>query len=331
MKNKIFAILILVSLIISLSFSSTLAEQNNILISTNSENEETSLDIYEFDEGELRVQEIAKKTGLHRNQVVALLGKGYTEKDILDITYAQADTILTEGMSYDEMSIYYTHVAPRALNEFKDKFPKSYFPEENQNTKGYCSICGYTTSTSVNWTHVIATGGYAANGCFHQNSGLTVSNVNSECYRAKLCGFNIFNLTSSTNLMYDYYMFGENYGADNPGWAHEGVDINYTGTNGRVVYAPISGHVHYINSSTIVIHPPTGSGSYSVNVQHLDNPIADGSNVTKGVTFIGNEGQGAGENHIHVGVCTHNGSNCTTIHSQKDLTLSCVAPYTYLD
>ena len=133
------------------------------------------------------------------------------------------------------------------------------------------------------------------------------------------------------DLMYDYYMFGENYGADNPGWAHEGVDINYTGTNGRVVYAPISGHVHYINSSTIVIHPPTGSGSYSVNVQHLDNPIADGSNVTKGVTFIGNEGQGAGENHIHVGVCTHNGSNCTTIHSQKDLTLSCVAPYTYLD
>jgi len=78
-----------------------------------------------------------------------------------------------------------------------------------------------------------------------------------------------------------------------------------------------------------VIHPT--SGSYSVNVQHLDNAIADGSDVTKGETKIGDEGTGNGENHIHLGVCTHNGADCTTIHTQQDLTLRCVAPYTYID
>jgi len=243
----------------------------------------------------------------------------------------KVDAILTEVMDYDEKLMYYTHVAPRPFSEYVDKFPEGYFPEQGI-ARGlvYCDSCGYSHSDLVEWTHLTATEGYHGNGCFHEDSQLTQSNINTACYRSKLCGFNIFKLTSSANLNFDYHLFGEDQSAEYTHWAHEGVDINYTGTNERDVYAPISGDLVRLSSSTVLIYPT--SGSYTVNVQHLDNAITDGP-VTKGVTKIGDKGVGSGENHIHIGVCTDNGAECTTIHSGRDeeIILECVPPYTYID
>lgn len=146
-----------------------------------------------------------------------------------------------------------------------------------------------------------------------------------------ICAATIFDQDETTYLNYDYHLFGEDMDAAHPHWAHEGVDLDYTGASGHAVYAPISGTVYYKDDSTIMIHPD--SGSYSVNVQHLDGAIAGGTHVTKGVTRIGYEGIGDGENHIHIGVCTDNGNHCTTIHPGSDtaVVLDCVPPYNYID
>ncbi|WP_089611189.1 hypothetical protein [Dehalobacterium formicoaceticum] len=113
--------------------------------------ESEGVNIYDFDEGELKVQEIAKKTGFHRNQVTGLLGKGYTEEEIYAMDLDKVDDILTEGLGDDEKLMYYTHVAPRPFNEYVDRFPEGYFSEQGL-ARGlvYCSICGYSHSNLVN-------------------------------------------------------------------------------------------------------------------------------------------------------------------------------------
>lgn len=140
--------------------------------------ENEGVNIYDFNKGELKVQEIEKKSGFHRNQITLLLGKGYTEEEIYAMDLDKVDAILTEGMSYDEMLMYYTHVAPRPFSEYADKFPEGYFPEQGTRGLVYCPICGYSHSDVVNWTHITATAGYHGDGCFHEDSGLTQNNIN---------------------------------------------------------------------------------------------------------------------------------------------------------
>lgn len=292
-----------------------------------------NVDIYDFDEKELRVQKIAKDAGLHRNQVVELFALGYTEDKIRMMDMEEADKILTEGMSYEELSMYYTHIAPRAFSEYVDKFPNDYFPPQSKSVNGYCADCGYTPSSKVNWNHATATGGYGGDGCFHEDSGTIQSNINSKCYYAKMLAMYIFNVTSSSNLGFDYYLFGENYGAAHPDWAHEGVDMKYR--TGAEVRSPIRGVVTYSSTSKKQVNIYDPDRGITMNFQHLNDidgtgDLSEGSQVTRG-QILGK--QNSTDGHVHVQVCDHKNNNkgCTVVHSGQDsnVILDCIEPYGY--
>lgn len=315
MKNKKKFLMLIVCIIMCFSFTSALASNDS----------DTIIDIYNFDEAELKLQEIAEKTGFHRNQVAELLAKGYSEKEIGRMNLVEVDEILTENMSDDELNMYYSHIAPRVDNN-------SLAPLEILST-GYCSICGYTPSPLVNWSHATATSGYNGNGCFHENSGTTQSNIDSKCYYAKMLGMYIFNVSTSSVLDFDYYMFGENYGSSHPDWAHEGVDLKYINGNGNPVRSPITGVVTVSSISNKWVSIYSEDLGITMNFQHLDNidglgDLSEGETVTRG-QYLGD--QSSTDGHVHVQVCTHNSSTvgCATIHSGRDTVLSCEEPYGY--
>lgn len=328
MKKRIFSIITVVTIIIAFSFSIALADNN---LSTKLNEEE--INIYNFDEEELKLQKLAKETELHRNQVAELLIMGYSEDEIKNMDANKADEILTKDMNYEEMEVYFTHVAPRPFSEYINLFPKNYFPENETITRGYCPYCGYTPDSSVDWNHATATSGYNGFGCFHEDCGTTQNNINSKCYYAKMLGMYIFNVATSSVLNFDYYMFGENYGASEPDWAHEGVDIKYIDGNGNPVRSPISGVVTVSSISNDWVSIFNEDLGITMNFQHLDNidglgDLKEGEEVTRG-QYLGD--QNYSEGHVHVQVCTHDadGDGCAIIHSGRDTSLLCVEPYGY--
>lgn len=289
--------------------------------------------IYAFDEKEQEVQVIAEMTGLDRNQISMLIGPeyGYDKEEVLNMTMDEVDYILTKEMSYGQMEIYYKHIAPRPLKEYRDEFPRGYFPVFTIKTSGYCSICGYTPDVSLNWTHLTATSGYSGDGCFHPQSGLTDSNINNRCWYAKLLAMDIFGQSSSSGLLYDYYMHGENYGATHPDWAHEGNDMAYY--NGAPVISPIKGIVTHSSISNNRVSIYNKDLGITMNFQHLSNvdglgDLLEGEEVVVG-QFLGN--QNSGDGHVHVQVCSCNSSTygCDQVHSGRNLDLTCIQPYTY--
>lgn len=296
----------------------------------------------ELDADEQILFELADDSGLHRNQVVLLRQQGYTDDVISKLSLAEADAILTENMDYEELSMYYTHIAPRPFDEYKDFFPEDFFVTQTDLAtlspyalNAYCSLCGYTPSSAVNWTHCSSSmTGFNADGCFHEDSGTTNSNINTLCYHAKMLAMKIFKQTSSASLNYDYYMFGENYGATHSDWAHEGIDMQYYA--GASVYAPISGVVVYSSSSKGQVNIYNENLGITMNFQHLSGvagttTLKEGQTVAQG-QFLGY--QNSSDNHVHVqvcdGSCEVNGDGiCEHVHSGQDTQLLCDAPYGY--
>lgn len=297
----------------------------------NNENVSVERNIYSITPAEQRIIDICEVSGLNRNQVILLQHEGYSDEDILGFSKEEADAILTKGMDNEAKSFYYAQIAQRPFDEYKDLFPNDFFPaEENSiNRAGvYCSKCGYTPSPKATWTHATATGGFTADGCFHDDTGTTNDNINTKCYYAKLLAMKAFGVSSSSGLLFDYYMFGENMSADHPDWAHEGNDMQYY--HGASVYSPISGVVSYSSASKGQVNIYNSDMGITMNFQHMSGvdgtgKLLEGKTVAEG-QFLGYQSNNqAGASHLHIQVCNH--KNCTTVHSGQDVDLLCVSPY----
>lgn len=70
---------------------------------------------------EQAIIDICRVNGLHRNQVILLRHEGYTDAEIREMSREAANGILTAGMSEEEREFYYTHIAPRQSEAYRER------------------------------------------------------------------------------------------------------------------------------------------------------------------------------------------------------------------
>lgn len=252
-------------------------------------------------------QNISTQKGFSMFQIDALIDKGYTYDEISEMSIETVNNILTKDLDMDEIAKY------NAANE-KNLGITATAPNE------------YTCVASV-------PDGGGTNEWFHPNANTTENTISNIVNSAKAGAQNIFDSSYTyPNLRYSYYLFGE-WGED-PGyenWCHEGVDMKHAVTSTASVYSPISGVVSKSSSSGKYVNIYNSSLGITMNFQHLNDvqgttTLAEGEPVEAG-QYLGK--QNTTDQHVHVQVCSH--SNCTSVHSGRDLTLNCISPYSYID
>lgn len=326
--KRLLAIILIFVLSFSLAITAQAKTDNN---STNYNDNLVDVDIYAIDDEEQEILDMCVVNGLTRNQIVMLRREGYSDEYILTLDGDEADAILTKNMDDEEKSFYYAHISQRTFSEYKDFFPDGHFDVEKilmSRVGTHCAKCGYTLPSGVSWTHATGSGGFSADGCFHEDSGITNDNINTMCYYAKLLAMSAYGVKSSSELSYDYYMFGENFGASDPNSVHEGNDMQYY--HGANVYSPISGIVSYSSKAKGRVNIYNSDLGITMNFQHMSGvdgttTLAEGQSVTKGQLLGQQSNNQTQSSHLHIQVCNH--KNCTQVHTGGDLTLECISPY----
>lgn len=265
-----------------------------------------AMPVFAFASASQDEQLTALKTGLSLQQIDALIDNGYILSEIETLTPAQVDYILTKDLTAAEKEIYFN--AKKIISIFATSAP-----------------AGYTKVASVP-----DNGG--TDEWFHPNVNTTETTINTVVSGAKSIAKTIFNTTSTyPTIRYSYYLcgeWGEDAGREN--WCHEGIDMRHTTSSTASVYSPISGYVSKSSTSGKYVNIYNENLGITVNIQHLDNvagtgALVEGSYVSKG-QFLGN--QNTTDNHVHLQICTH--SECTEVHSGRNLDLSCVRPDLYI-
>lgn len=250
-------------------------------------------------------QQIASRIGVSSQQVDALMDRGYMLEEIERMTPEIVDSILTAGLTAEELAHYY-----RARNGN--------------------SAYALTATAPSGYTKVVTvpnSGG--SNEWFHPDVDTTEDTIDEVVSGAESIAERVFDSTTNT-IRSSYYLCGE-WGED-PGyenWCHEGIDMQNRTVSTASVYSPISGYVSKSSTSGKYVNIYNEELGITVNFQHLNNvdgtgDLVEGSYVEEG-QYLGN--QNTTDNHVHMQVCTH--TECTSVHSGRDLTLHCERPDWY--
>ncbi|HWP96359.1 MAG TPA: hypothetical protein VN426_05875 [Syntrophomonadaceae bacterium] len=254
-------------------------------------------------------QEIAKKKSFSLSQIDALIDKGYTYDEILDLSADKVDKILTQDLNSSEITEY----------------------EASKKSTGTAASVTATPPAGYTCVASVPNGG-GTNEWFHPSTNTTETYINYIVALARTGAQNIFNSSYTyPDLRYSYYLCGE-WGED-PGyttWCHEGIDLKNAVNSTASVRSPISGVVTKSSTSGKYVNIYNSGLGITMNFQHLNNidgtgVLAEGQYVSEN-QFLGN--QNTSDGHVHVQTCAH--ANCTSVHSGRDLTLNCINPYSYI-
>lgn len=250
-------------------------------------------------------QQIARRIGVSSQQVDALMDRGYMLEEIEHMTPEIVDSILTVGLTAEELASYYR-------------------------TRNGSSAYALTATAPSGYTKVVTVpNGGGSNEWFHPDVDTTEDTIDEVVLGAESIAERVFDSTTNT-IRSSYYLCGE-WGED-PGvenWCHEGIDMQNRTVSTANVYSPISGYVSKSSTSGKYVNIYNEELGITVNFQHLNNvdgtgDLVEGSYVEEG-QYLGN--QNTTDNHVHMQVCTH--TECTSVHSGRDLTLHCERPDWY--
>lgn len=302
MKKKIVSIALAFSVLVALPTFA--ANSDTVTDEVGQENE------YHWDlERWLQLrQEASDRARIALWQVDSMVDRGYIPEEIAEMTSEQVDEILTRDLDEEGKAAYYQKKADTMALSAKATAPSGYTYIENVPDNG----------GSAEW--------------FHPDVNTTESTINSVVAGAKSIAQTIFKTTASySTICYSYYLcgeWGEDTGREN--WCHEGIDMQHTTKTTAAVYSPISGYVSKSSTSGKYVNIYNAALGITVNIQHLNNldgtgTLVEGSYVEAG-QYLGN--QNTTDCHVHLQVCTH--TECTVVHSGRDLNLECERPDLYL-
>ncbi|MFZ2539106.1 MAG: hypothetical protein WAX04_09425, partial [Oscillospiraceae bacterium] len=249
-----------------------------------------------------------KEKQLYVNNIVSEEIKGLIKAK--GLTEQQIDALMDMGYMLEEIAVL-------DATKIRDKLGNTAIPLGSNNLTRSTPPAGYNCVAQVP-----DNGG--TNEWFHPN--VNVDNIWIYVIQSKAAAQDLFNQTNTNNLRWSYYLWGE-WGEDaNPTWCHEGVDLQSIPNNGRNVRSLSQGIVTLRTSNTLNVYD--SNLGITTNYQHLSSiPI----NIRVGSQISYNQEigtQSTGDAHVHIQVCNH--SNCTSIHSGRELTLTCINPYNYM-